>query len=51
MVSGSRHPTGTVKGLPSQLRLTTANPNYKPLTCLAEEAGILGTVLWLFRRP
>ena len=36
---------------PAQLRLTTANPNYAPVTCLAEEARILATVLWMFRRP
>ena len=36
---------------PAQLRLTTANPNCASFTCLAEEARIVGTVLWLFRRP
>ena len=36
---------------PPQLRLKTANPNYAPVTCLAEEARILATVLWMFRRP
>ena len=36
---------------PAHLRLTTANPNYAPFTCLAEEAGIVATVLWMFRRP
>ena len=36
---------------PAQLRLTTANSNHAPFTCLAEEARIVGTVLWIFRRP
>ena len=36
---------------PAQWRLTTANPNYAPITCLAGEAGIVATVLWIFRRP
>ena len=36
---------------PAQLRLTTANPNYAPVTCLAEEAHIVATVLWMVRRP
>ena len=36
---------------PAQLRLTTANPNYEPVTCLAEEAHIVATVLWMVRRP
>ena len=36
---------------PAQCRLTTANPNYAPTTCLATEAGIVATVLWMFRRP
>ena len=36
---------------PARLRLTTANPKYAPVTCLAEEARIIATVLWMFRRP
>ena len=36
---------------PAQLRFTTANPNYAPFTCLAEDARIVATVLWMFRRP
>lgn len=36
---------------PAQLRLTTENPNYAPITCLAKEARIVATVLWMFRRP
>ena len=36
---------------PVKLRLTTANPNYEPFTCHAENAGVLGTVLWMFPRP
>ena len=36
---------------PAQLRFTCANPNYAPFTCLAQEAVIVGTVLWIFRRP
>ena len=36
---------------PAQLRLTTANPNYAPVTCLAGDRRIVATVLWIFRRP
>ena len=36
---------------PAQWRLTTANPNYAPITCLASEVRMLATVLWMFRRP
>ena len=36
---------------PAQLRLLTANPNYAPVTCLASDARIVATVLWMFRRP
>ena len=36
---------------PAQWRITTANPNYAPTTCLAREAGIVATVLWMYRRP
>ena len=35
---------------PAQLRLTCANPNYAPLTCLAEQTRIVTTVLCMFRR-
>ena len=35
---------------PPRLRLISANPNYAPYTCLAEEARIVGKVLWAFRR-
>ena len=36
---------------PAQLRLTCGNPNYAPVICLAGEARIVATVLWIFRRP
>ena len=36
---------------PAQWRLTTANPNYAPITCLAREVRFVATVLWMFRRP
>ena len=36
---------------PAQWRFTTANPNYAPIKWLAREAGIVATVLWIFRRP
>ena len=36
---------------PAQWRLTTANPNYAPIKCLAGETRIVATVLWMFRRP
>ena len=36
---------------PAQRRLTTVNPNYAPVICLAEQARIVATVLWMFRRP
>lgn len=35
---------------PPRLRLMSANPNYAPYTCLAEEARVVGQVLWAFRR-
>ena len=36
---------------PAQLRLTCANQNYASVTCLAGEARIVATVLWMFLRP
>ena len=36
---------------PAELPLACANPNYAPVTCLAGEARIVATVLWIFRRP
>ena len=31
---------------PPQLRLISANPTYEPYTCLAQDAHIVGKVLW-----
>ena len=35
---------------PPRLRLKSANPDYADYTCLAEEAHIVGKVLWTVRR-
>ena len=35
---------------PPRLRLISANPDYAPYTCLAEEAHIVGKVLWTLKR-
>ena len=35
---------------PPRLRLISANPSYEPYTCLAEDAHIVGRVLWSLRR-
>ena len=35
---------------PPRLRLVSANPAYPPCTCLADEAHMVGTVLWVLRR-
>lgn len=35
---------------PPHLRLHSANPGYEPYTCLAEEAHIVGKILWVIRR-
>ncbi len=35
---------------PPRLRLISANPDYAPYTCLAEEAHIVGKVLWTVRK-
>ena len=35
---------------PPRLRLLSANPDYTPYTCLADEAHIVGKVLWTVRR-
>ena len=35
---------------PPRLRLISANPDYAPYTCLAQDAHILGKVLWAVRR-
>jgi len=35
---------------PPTLRLHSANPDYEPYTCLAEEAHIVGKVVWTVRK-
>ena len=35
---------------PARLRLHSANPGYEPYCCLAEEAHIVGKVVWTRRR-
>ena len=35
---------------PPRLRLISANPDYAPYSCLAEDAHILGKVVWVVRR-
>ena len=35
---------------PPRLRLISTNPDYAPYTCLAQEAHIVGRVLWSIRR-
>ena len=35
---------------PPRLRLHSANPEYEPYTCLAEEAHIVGKVVWTVRK-
>ena len=35
---------------PPQLRLHSANPDYEPYSCLAEEAHIVGKVIWTVRK-
>ena len=35
---------------PPRFRLVSANPTYPPCTCLADEAHMVGTVLWVLRR-
>lgn len=35
---------------PLRLRLVSANPDYPPYTCLAEEANIVGKVIWTVKR-
>ena len=35
---------------PHSLRLISANPEYAPYTCLAQDAHIVGKVLWTIRR-
>lgn len=35
---------------PPRLRLISANPDYAPYTCLAQDAHILGKVVWVVRR-
>lgn len=36
---------------PAQVRFQSANPDYSPVTCTIGQTGIVGTVLWMFRRP
>jgi phage repressor protein C with HTH and peptisase S24 domain len=35
---------------PPRIRLISANPDYAPYSCLAEDAHIVGKVLWVVRR-
>ena len=35
---------------PPRLRLISANPDYEPYTCPAQDAHIVGKVLWTLRR-
>ena len=35
---------------PARLRLHSANPEYEPYTCLAEEAHVVGKVVWTVRK-
>ena len=35
---------------PSRLRLISANPDYTPYSCLAEDAHIVGKVVWALKR-
>ena len=35
---------------PPRLRLHSANPEYEPYTCLAEEAHVVGKVVWTVRK-
>ena len=35
---------------PPAIRLLSANPDYQPYTCLADEAHIVGKVLWTIRK-
>ena len=35
---------------PPRLRLLSANPDYSVYTCLAEEAHVVGKVMWMVRR-
>ena len=35
---------------PPRLQLLSANPDYAPYTCLAEEVHIVGKVLWTLKR-
>ena len=39
-----------VRGEPPRLRLISANPDYAPYTCLAEDAHITGKVVWAVKR-
>ena len=40
----------TLRGEPPRLRLLSANPDYGPYTCLADEVHIAGKILWVVRR-
>ncbi len=35
---------------PHRLRLISANPDYAPYSCLADEAHIAGKVVWTVRK-
>ena len=37
-------------GEPPRLRLKSANPDYEDYTCLAQEAHVVGKVVWTFKR-
>ena len=40
----------TLRGEPPRLKLLSANPDYEPYTCLADEVHIAGKVIWTLRR-
>ena len=35
---------------PRRLRLISANPDYAPYDCLAQDVHVIGAVLWVVRR-
>ncbi len=38
------------RGEPPRLRLISANPDYEPYECLADEINVVGKVIWTVRR-
>ena len=44
------HGDGMGRDEPHRLRLISANPDYLPYSCLAQDVHILGTVLWVIGR-